>query len=185
MAFRPRPKVAVWLAVASLAAAPAAAAATGLGEAKIRDFIAQQQRRWNDGALEAYFATFAPRAVFTDQYRTPAGEIVPYGDSTLPQARVQARKFRTTSKVSETGVILRIVLGADGRTAQVVSREVSRVQGPKGLRVACAERRQDLVLTANGLRSKGQTDTFSRCPAAHGSRRGITTAPERELTGPY
>jgi hypothetical protein len=30
--------------------------------------------------------------------------------------------------------------------------------------VTCAERRQDLVLVAGQLRSKGQTDTFSRCP---------------------
>jgi hypothetical protein len=41
---------------------------------------------------------------------------------------------------------------------------VSRIQTTKGLRVTCAERRQELILAAGGLRSKGQTDTFTRCP---------------------
>jgi hypothetical protein len=89
---------------------------------------------------------------------------VPYGSSTVAAARTQSRKFRATSRVSETGEIVRIALGADGRTAHVVSRVVSRIQGAKGLRVTCAERRQELVLTSGGLRSRGQTDTFSRCP---------------------
>ncbi|MDB5445311.1 MAG: hypothetical protein JWQ97_628, partial [Phenylobacterium sp.] len=104
------------------------------------------------------------------QYRTPAGQIVPYGSSTLAKARVQTRKFRAASKVSETGEIVRIALGPDGRTAQVVSREVSRTQGAKGLRVTCAERVQELVLAAGRLRSKGQTDTYSRVRASSGRR---------------
>ena len=150
------------LAAAILAAAPAWAA--GLSETQVRAFVAEQERAWNAGALDAYFSGFRPDAVFTDQYRTPAGEIVPYGSSNLAEARAQSRKFRAASKASEANQIVRITLGADGRSAQVVSRVVSRNQGPKSSRVTCAERRQELVLTAGRLRSKGQTDTFSRCP---------------------
>lgn len=151
------------LAAAALLSAGAAWAG-GLGEAQVRAFIAQQERSWNAGALDAWVAGFRPDATFTDQYRTPSGEIVPYGTSTLAQARAQSRKFRTGAKVSETGQIVRIAPGPDGRSAEVISRIVSRTESAKGVRTACAERRQDLVLAADGLRSKGQTDTFSRCP---------------------
>jgi hypothetical protein len=158
----PRPNIGLLLTAAILAATSAWAA--GLTEAQVRTFVSQQERAWNAGDLAAYFAAFQPDAVFTDQYLTPAGEIVPYGSSSLAAARVHSRKFRAASKVTETGEIVRITLRPDGRTAQVVSRVVSRVQGAKGLRVTCAERRQELVLAAGGLRSKGQTDTFTRCP---------------------
>jgi hypothetical protein len=152
------------LLLAAMTSAAGPALGAGLGDAQVRGFVARQERSWNAGALDAYFAAFRPDATFTDQYRTPAGQVVPYGTSTLAQARAQSRKFRATSKVSETGEIVAIALGPDGRSAQVVSRVVSRTQGAKGLKVACAERRQELVLGADGLRSKGQTDTFSRCP---------------------
>jgi len=149
------------LAAAALAAAPAWAA--DLSTAQVRAFVAQQERAWNAGALEAYFRAFRADAMFTDQYQTPAGEVVPYGSSTLAEARAQSRKFRAASKVSEKGEIVRIALGADRRTAQVISRVVSRIEGPKGLRVTCAERREELILASGRLRSRGQTDTFSRC----------------------
>jgi hypothetical protein len=152
-----------WLLVAALLiAAPAGAA--GLTEPQVRDFVARQQRDWNAGDLAAYFAGFRPDASFTDQYRTPAGKVVPYGTSTLAQARVQSRKFRATARVAETGQVLRVALAADGGSADVVSRVVQRTEGPKGVRIACAERRQRLVLAAGRLRSRGQTDTFFRCP---------------------
>jgi hypothetical protein len=157
-----RARFGLLLAAAALAAAPAWGA--GLTEARVRAFFAQQERSWNAGALESYFGAFRPEAVFSDQYRTPAGQVVPYGSSTLAEARVQSRKSRAASKISETGEIVRIVLSADGRTALAVSREVTRLQGAKGLRVTCAERRQELVLAAGRLRSRGQTDTFFRCP---------------------
>lgn len=150
------------LAAALAAAAPAWAA--GLSEAQVRAFLAAQQRAWNAGALADYYAGFVPTAAFTDQYRTPSGQVVPYGTSTLGEAEAQSRRFRASSKVAETGEAVRISLGADGRSAEVVSHVVSRIHGPKGLRVTCAERRQDLVLAGGQLRSKGQTDTFSRCP---------------------
>jgi hypothetical protein len=149
-------------AAAALAAAPALAA--GLAEAQVRAFLAGQERAWNAGDLDAYFAGFAAGAVFTDQYRTPSGAVVPYGSSTLAQAKAQSRKFREASKVSEHGEVERIALSPDGRSAEVVSRVVSHTEGPKGLRVACAERRQAVLIAEGHLRSKGQTDTFSRCP---------------------
>jgi hypothetical protein len=157
-----RRRAGLLLAAAALAAGPAWAG--GVTEAAARAFVARQQQAWNAGQLDAYFAGFRPEAVFTDQYRTPSGQVVPYGTSTLPQARSQSRKFRSTAKVSETGAVERVTLGPDGRSAQVVSRVVARTQGPQGLRVTCAERRQELVLDAGGLRSKGQTDTYARCP---------------------
>ena len=162
MAVAPRARSGLLLAAAILTAAPAWAA--GLGQAQIRAFLAQQERAWNAGALDAYFTAFAPDAVFTDQYRTPSGQIVPYGSSTLAEARAQSRKFRTTSSISEAGEIERIAIAPDGRTAEVVSRVVSRIRGAKGPRVTCAERRQELVLAAGRLRSKSQIDTFARCP---------------------
>ena len=162
MAMKARSRFALWLAALTLVAAPAWGEA--LGDTQVRAFLARQERAWNAGDLETYFAAFRPDAVFTDQYRTPSGRIVPYGASTLSQARAQSRKFRAASRISETGQVVSIALDADGRTTQVVSRVVSRIQGAKGLRVTCAERRQQLVLIAGRLRSKGQTDTFTRCP---------------------
>lgn len=148
-------------AMVLVAAGPAWSA--GLSEPQVRAFVAQQERAWNAGALDAYFATFRSDAVFTDQYRTPAGQIVPYGASSLAEAKAQSRKFRAQSQISESGQVLRIALGGDGRSAEVVTRVVSRIQGPKGPRTTCAERRQELVLASGRLRSKSQTDTFSRC----------------------
>lgn len=162
MSFQPRLGFALLIAVAVSAGAPAWA--TGLTEGEVRALLADQEHSWNAGALDAYFSTFRPDAVFTDQYRTPAGEIVPYGSSKLPEARAQARKFRAAAKASESAQIVSIALGAGGRTAQVTAHIVSRIQGANGLRVTCAERRQDLVLVSGHLRSAGATDTFSRCP---------------------
>lgn len=153
---------ALLIALVVLTGAPAWAA--GVTEGQVRALVAEQERSWNAGALEAYFDTFRPDAVFTDQYRTPAGQIVPYGSSSLPVARAQARKFRATAKTSETSQVIGVALGPTGSTAQVASRVVSRTQGVHGVRVTCAERRQDLVLASGRLRSRGATDTFSRCP---------------------
>ena len=151
------------LAVMAAVIAAAPALAGGVSDAEIRAFVARQERAWNAGALDAYFTGFTPDAVFTDQYRTPSGEVVPYGSSTLAQAQGQSRRFRAGASIVETSDIERITVAADGRTAQVISRVLSRIRSAKGLRVTCAERRQDLVLAAGRLRSKGQTDTFARC----------------------
>lgn len=161
MPAKPRQGTALLLALGLLAAGPGWGAS--LGETQVRAFVARQERSWNAGALDAWAAGFTPDAVFIDQYRTPAGVIVPYGTSTLAKTKNQIRKFRATAKVAESGKILRLALSADGRSAQVDSQVISRTEGAKGVRVACAERRQELVLAAKDLRSRGQTDTFSRC----------------------
>jgi hypothetical protein len=147
-----------------LAALAAPARAQELTEAQVRGFVARQERAWNAGDLAAWSDGFARDARFTDQYRTPSGQVVPYGTSTLAAARAQSAKFRATATLSETGQVLRVALAPDRRGAEVTSRVVSRIQRASGLRVTCAERRQELVLAAGRLRSKGQTDTFSRCP---------------------
>lgn len=136
-------------------------AAAALTDAQVRAFLDQQERLWNAGDLAGYYAAFRPDAVFVDQYRTPGGEIVPYGRSTLAEARAQSRKFRATSKASESHQVVRVTV--NGASAQVLARVTSRISGKQGLRTTCAERRQDLVLTAGALRSRGQTDTFIRC----------------------
>lgn len=136
-------------------------AAAALTDAQVRAFLDQQERLWNAGDLAGYYAAFRPDAVFVDQYRTPGGEIVPYGKSALAEARTQSRKFRAASKVSETHQVVRVTVS--GASAQVLARVTSRISGKPGNRTTCAERRQDLVLAAGRIRSRGQTDTFMRC----------------------
>jgi ketosteroid isomerase-like protein len=144
--------------------AAALAAAPSLTDASVRAFVARQERAWNAGDLAAYFALYAPDARFADQARTPGGQVVPYGSSTVAQARAQARKFRATAKVRETGQVLRVEIAPDGRSARVVAREVSVITTPARARTICAERVQTVVLRAGALRSTGQTDTVVKCP---------------------
>ena len=156
------PRVALVLAAVLAAATPARAA--GLDEAQVRAFGARQQAAWNGRAVDGYFQLFEPGAVFIDQYRTPSGQIVPYGRSSLAQARVQTRRFLAASKATETGQVERIVVALDGRSASVASRTVSRIVTAGKLRTVCAERTQTLRLQAGRLRSAGQTDTLTPCP---------------------
>ncbi|MET0274293.1 MAG: hypothetical protein ABW360_15000 [Phenylobacterium sp.] len=144
--------------------AVALAAAPGLTDASVRAFVARQERAWNSGDLAAYFALYTPDARFTDQARTPDGKVVPYGVSTATQARAQTRAFLKTSKVRETGQVVRIDIAPDGRSARVVAREVSVIATPARTRRSCAERVQTVVLRGAALRSTGQTDTVVRCP---------------------
>ncbi|HEY8573078.1 hypothetical protein [Phenylobacterium sp.] len=153
----------VALAVAAATLATPAAAAPALTDAHIRAFLAQQEKAWNTAALPAYFSAFEPKATFTDQYRTPAGKLVPYGTSTLAQARAQTTKFRARSKVAETHRIVRITLSPDGRSAQVLAYVTSQITTGATRRTTCAERRQELVLAGGRVRSQGVTDTFVRC----------------------
>ena len=130
-----------------------------LGEADVRAFVARQEQAWNAGALDRYFAAFTPDARFTDQAYVGDKPPVPYGTSTLTQARLQAGKSRSGAKPQEAGRILRIALTPDGHTARVESSVVSRV----GARRLCATRVQTLILAHGTLRSRGQTDTYIRC----------------------
>jgi hypothetical protein len=131
-----------------------------LTDDSVRAFVARQERAWNARDLGAYFAGFTPDARFTDQAYVGDKPPVPYGTSTLPEARTQARKALRGDKPRETGRILRITISADGRSARVESSVASQVRA----RRLCAGRTQILVLGAGGLRSRGQTDTFIRCP---------------------
>lgn len=152
---------ALLLSVFLLAASPAAAA--GLTEAQVRDFAARQEKTWNARDLTGYFAMFTPDAIFIDQTRTPKGELIPYGQSDRAKAKDLARKFLAGSTSIERGVIDKVVIAADGRSATVTGREITTVQTGARIRKVCANTQQTLVLTGGVIRSKGQTDTVTRC----------------------
>ena len=141
-----------------LIAGPALAEAR-LADAEVRAFVTRQEQAWNAGALDRYFAAFTPDARFTDQAYVGDQPPVPYGTSTLAQARLQARKSLRDLKPHETGRVLKIAIAPDGRSARVDSNVVSEV----GRRRLCASRAQTLTLAHGSLRSRGQTDTFIRC----------------------
>ena len=144
-----------------LAASPAAAA--GLTEAQARDFAARQERAWNSRDLTGFFALFTPDAVFIDQTRTPKGEMIPYGQSDRAKALAQARKFLAGSTSVERGVIDKVTIAPDGRSAVVAGREITTVKTGGRTRKVCADTQQTLVLSGGTIRSKGQTDTVTRC----------------------
>jgi len=146
------------LALVVLAASPAAA--RGLTEAQVRAALAAQGRAWDAGRLEGY----APDAVFVDQARAGDGRLVPYGRSTLAEARAQARKAFARSRVRETRSVVGVAIAPDGRSAATRSRVVSRIETGGATRTVCVERTQTLALSGGRLLSKGQTDTVVRCP---------------------
>ena len=153
------------LAIALAIATPAVAASPRLSEPQVRAFVERQSRAWNAADLTAYFATFSPEARFTDQALSNENKVVPYGVSTLAQARAQTRKTLAKSKVRETSSVSGVAIAPDGRSARVTANTVSEIDtGPTKRRV-CALRVQSLALTPAGLRSTGQTDTIVRCRA--------------------
>ena len=151
-------------ALFAAALATAAQAQAALSEAQVRDFLVRQQRAWNAGDVDRYFGLYAPDAVFTDQARTPQGDIVPYGTSSLTQARAQTRRFLAKSKVTETGYVRRIEIATDRRSARVTTDAYSRTEQAGTVRTTCVARVQTLTLAGSRLRSSGQTDTLFRCP---------------------
>lgn len=150
------------LTIIVLAATPALAQ-PAITDAQARAFVARQELAWNAGRLDAYFAAFTPQARFTDQAYVGDKPPVPYGTSTLAQARAQARKALAGSKRRETGQVTRVRIAADGRSAQVVSSVASTVEAAGKLRRLCAYRGQALVLRGGQLLSNGHTDTFFKC----------------------
>lgn len=146
----------------ALAAGPAAAQAP-LSEAAARAFVARQEAAWNAGQLDRYFAGFTPAARFTDQAYVGDKPPVPYGTSTLAEARAQAARAFARSKIRETGQVTRVQVAADGRSARVVSSVVSTVETDGKARRLCAYRGQALVLQGGRLLSNGKTDTFFKC----------------------
>ena len=153
------------LVLALLIATPAAAAPAQLTELQVRAFVARQGQAWNAGDLTAYFATFTPAARFTDQALGNDNKIVPYGVSTVAQARAQARKTLAKVKVRETSSVGAVSVAADGRSARVTASTVSEISAAGAVRRVCALRVVTVALTAAGLRATGQTDTIVRCRA--------------------
>ena len=148
-----------------VAVAVAASAPAQITDPQVRAFVERQARAWNAGDLAAYFATFTPRARFTDQALGNDNRVVLYGVSTLAQAHAQARRVFASSQVRETSVITSITIAPDGRRARVVDDEISEITKGGKLRRVCGHSVADLVLTPAGLRSTGQTDTIVRCRA--------------------
>jgi hypothetical protein len=149
------------LALALALLAGSALAQPRIGEPQVRAFVARQERAWNAGDLAAWSAAFTPDARFTDQAYVGDKPPVPYGTSTLAEARAQAQRTRGRSR--EAGEVMRVEIAPDGRSAHVVSRVGSTVTSAGRVRRLCASRIQTLVLAGRGLRSRGQTDTYIRC----------------------
>lgn len=150
------------LVVAAAVAGPAHAQPARITEADVRAFAARQEEAWNAGAFERYFAGFTPGARFTDQaYVGEDKPPVPYGTSTLAEARAQAR--RTAARSRERGEVLRVEIAADGRSAKVTSRVGSAVTSAGRTRRLCASRVQTLTLSNGRLRATGQVDTYVNC----------------------
>lgn len=139
------------------------AAPARLSEPEVRAFVARQERAWNASDAAGYFALFTPDARFTDQARARDGRMVPYGTSTLAQARAQAARFFAKSRHRETTRIRSVRLAADGRSAMVAGDEVAEITTAGRTRRSCAETQQTVILTPAGLRSRGQTDTQVAC----------------------
>ena len=144
-----------------LIAAPALAQSGRITDADVHAFVARQEQAWNAGDLDRYFAGFTADARFTDQAYVGDKPPVPYGTSTLAQAKAQARRKAARSR--ERAEVRRIEVAADGRSARVTARVGSAVTSAGRTRRLCASRVQTLTLTAGRLRSTGQTDTYVNC----------------------
>lgn len=148
--------------VLALIATPALAQ-PAITEAQVRAFLARQEAAWNAGELDRYFAGFTPQARFTDQAYVGDKPPVPYGTSTLTEARTQARKALARSRTRQANRITRVRIAADGRSAQVVSHVASTVDTGGKVRHLCAYRGQAILLSGGRLLSNGQTDTYFKC----------------------
>lgn len=145
-----------------LVATPALAQPT-ITDAQVRAYVAGEEKAWNAGRLDAYFDGFTPEARFTDQAYVGDKAPVPYGTSTLAQARTQTARAVARSKRREAGEVTRIVIAADGRSAQVVSKVDATIEQGGKVRHVCAYRGQALVLRDGRLLSNGHTDTIFKC----------------------
>ena len=153
------------LVLALLVTAGPALAATPLTEPQVRALVERQSRAWNAGDLGGYFATFTADARFTDQALGNDNKIVPYGVSTVAQARAQTRKVMAKSRLSEAATVTAVTLAPDGRSARVTARTVSEIITAGAVRRVCALRVETVIATPAGLRASGQTDTVVRCGA--------------------
>lgn len=152
------------LTIALVGAATSAAAEGRLTERTVRAFVARQEAAWTGRDAGAFAATFTADAVFVDQARNSNGGITSNGSSPLPETIARARRFFARSKFSETSVVDRVEIAADGRSARVFGHAVSHVETTgRPARTLCAQTEQTLVLVAGRILSKGQTDTDVRC----------------------
>lgn len=161
----PHPAVpALLLAAASAAclAAPAAAQAP-LTEADARALAQRQAARLNGGDLEGYFATFAPGAVFTQQALGSNNRLIPYGQATVREARVQLGRTLAKSQVHETVEVRKVAIDAAGRGGALHAFVRTRVTTAGGARESCAERLTTFARLTGGVRVLAQTDTLVRC----------------------
>ena len=139
-----------------------AAAPARLTEPQVRAFVARQSAAWNARDLAAWAATYTPEARFTDQALANSNTIVPYGSSSLKEARVQVRKTFAKGPAGEVLVVDSVTLAPDGRGARVSAHAVSQSGGQR----VCAQRVETVALTSGGLKATAQTDTIVRCRAA-------------------
>jgi uncharacterized protein (TIGR02246 family) len=152
------------LLIALLAvSAEAQATPARLDEAAVRAFVERQDRAWNAGDLGAFFATYAPDAIFVSQARNSQNGVTPFGRSTLPQARAQARRTFARGHVSQQTRIDRIAIAPDGRTAQLHAQQTTRSIADGQVRVLCGEVDQVLALVGGRILSRRETDTAVRC----------------------
>lgn len=145
-----------------LLAGPALAAA-GITDDAVRAFVARQERAWNGGEVDAYFAAFTPQARFTDQAYVGDKPPVPYGTSTRAEAKAQAKKALAEGKSREAAKVTRIEIAPDGQSAKVTLSVGSIVESGGRSRRLCASRTLRLVLQAGALKGGDQTDTYVRC----------------------
>jgi hypothetical protein len=139
-----------------------AAAPSRLTEPQVRAFVARQSAAWNARDLAGWGATFTSDARFTDQALANSNTIVPYGSSSLAQARTQVRKSFAKGPPGEVLVIDSVTLAPDGRGARVSAHVVSQSPSQR----VCAQRIETVALTPGGPRATAQTDTIVRCGAA-------------------
>ena len=139
-----------------------AAAPARLSDPQVRAFVARQSAAWNARDLAGWAATYTPEARFTDQALANSNTIVPYGSSSLKDARAQVRKTFAKGPAGEVLVIDSIILSPDGRGARVSAHAVSTAAGHR----VCAQRVETVAVTPRGLRATAQTDTIVRCRTA-------------------
>lgn len=148
--------------ILALAAGPAAAQAP-ITEAEARAFVARQERLWNAGDLDGYFAGFARNATFTDQAYVGDKPPVPYGTSTRDEAERLARRAGARGRSTQTGRVLRVEIAPDGGSARVVLAVGSTVPDGSRVRRLCAARYVTLVRDEGALRASAQVDSYVKC----------------------
>ncbi len=146
-------------------AATAQASEAALTDVSVRAFVNRQEAAWNAKDARAFAATFTAEAVFVAQARDSHGGLTSNGRSTVAQAMAQARRFFTRSRFHETGVIDRVNVAPDGRTAQVHGHVSTEIETPgRPSQKLCAETLQTVALARGRMLSRGQTETDVRCP---------------------